>query len=65
MGPRVRGDDGLGDGEDAPRPFTAIDTWVFDLDNTWYPHHSICGIRSMRDGEFAAPGSRYRRMKRA
>lgn len=22
-----------------PRPFTHIDTWVFDLDNTLYPHH--------------------------
>lgn len=22
-----------------PRNFTAIDTWVFDLDNTLYPHH--------------------------
>src|SRR6202023_1532697 len=21
------------------RPFTHIDTWVFDLDNTLYPHH--------------------------
>src|ERR1700724_409091 len=23
----------------SPRPFTDIDTWVFDLDNTLYPHH--------------------------
>src|SRR5436190_15163655 len=23
----------------APRLFTDIDTWVFDLDNTLYPHH--------------------------
>jgi putative hydrolase of the HAD superfamily len=22
-----------------PRPFAHIDTWVFDLDNTLYPHH--------------------------
>jgi putative hydrolase of the HAD superfamily len=22
-----------------PRPFTHVDTWVFDLDNTLYPHH--------------------------
>src|SRR5947208_15909685 len=22
-----------------PRPFSHIDTWVFDLDNTLYPHH--------------------------
>src|SRR6202790_175639 len=25
--------------ENTPRPFTYIDTWVFDLDNTLYPHH--------------------------
>jgi len=23
----------------SPRDFTSIDTWVFDLDNTLYPHH--------------------------
>src|SRR6185312_14373436 len=23
----------------APRDFTQVDTWVFDLDNTLYPHH--------------------------
>ena len=23
----------------SPRPFAHIDTWVFDLDNTLYPHH--------------------------
>src|SRR5512144_1270130 len=23
----------------SPRPFDHIDTWVFDLDNTLYPHH--------------------------
>ncbi len=23
----------------APRSFTHVDTWVFDLDNTLYPHH--------------------------
>ena len=22
-----------------PRSFTAVETWVFDLDNTLYPHH--------------------------
>jgi putative hydrolase of the HAD superfamily len=22
-----------------PRPFSHVDTWVFDLDNTLYPHH--------------------------
>ena len=22
-----------------PRSFAHIDTWVFDLDNTLYPHH--------------------------
>ncbi len=24
---------------DAPRGFSGVDTWVFDLDNTLYPHH--------------------------
>jgi putative hydrolase of the HAD superfamily len=24
-----------------PRPFSHIDTWVFDLDNTLYPHHLL------------------------
>ena len=23
----------------SPRAFTHVDTWVFDLDNTLYPHH--------------------------
>ena len=26
----------------SPRPFTHVDTWVFDLDNTLYPHHVGC-----------------------
>src|ERR1700732_3599318 len=25
--------------QETPRPFSHIDTWVFDLDNTLYPHH--------------------------
>src|SRR5258707_8827179 len=25
--------------EKTPRAFTDLDTWVFDLDNTLYPHH--------------------------
>ena len=25
--------------KNARRAFTDIDTWVFDLDNTLYPHH--------------------------
>src|ERR1700709_1314529 len=42
MGPRVRGDDGRCDCTAMtanPRAFSHIDTWVFDLDNTLYPHH--------------------------
>jgi putative hydrolase of the HAD superfamily len=23
----------------SPRGFAAVETWVFDLDNTLYPHH--------------------------
>src|SRR6202140_3451659 len=42
MGSCVRRDDGCEMSESmkkTPRPFTDIDTWVFDLDNTLYPHH--------------------------
>src|ERR1700733_2710964 len=39
MGPRIRGDDGCEMTMKTSRPFTHIDTWVFDLDNTLYPHH--------------------------
>ncbi len=37
----------------APRPFTHIDTWVFDLDNTLYPHHvNLWQQVDRRIGEF-------------
>ena len=26
----------------APRSFAHVETWVFDLDNTLYPHTSTC-----------------------
>src|SRR5437899_9464892 len=41
MGPCVRRDDGLRRQmkTNSPRPFSHVDTWVFDLDNTLYPHH--------------------------
>jgi putative hydrolase of the HAD superfamily len=36
-----------------PRPFTHIDTWVFDLDNTLYPHHvNLWQQVDRRIGEF-------------
>jgi FMN phosphatase YigB (HAD superfamily) len=35
------------------RPFTHIDTWVFDLDNTLYPHHvNLWQQVDRRIGEF-------------
>src|SRR3982074_2883519 len=35
------------------RPFTHIDTWVFDLDNTLYPHHvNLWQQVNVRIGEF-------------
>ena len=33
------GDDSEKRMTNAPRSFTHVDTWVFDLDNTLYPHH--------------------------
>lgn len=37
----------------AKRPFTDIDTWVFDLDNTLYPHHvNLWQQVDQRIGEF-------------
>jgi putative hydrolase of the HAD superfamily len=37
----------------SPRPFTHIDTWVFDLDNTLYPHHvNLWQQVDARIGEF-------------
>ncbi|HKS20385.1 MAG TPA: pyrimidine 5'-nucleotidase [Bradyrhizobium sp.] len=36
-----------------PRPFAHIDTWVFDLDNTLYPHHvNLWQQVDARIGEF-------------
>ena len=36
-----------------PRPFSHIDTWVFDLDNTLYPHHvNLWQQVDARIGEF-------------
>ena len=36
-----------------PRAFTHIDTWVFDLDNTLYPHHvNLWQQVDARIGEF-------------
>src|ERR1700744_1832087 len=38
-----------------PRPFTHIDTWVFDLDNTLYPHHvNLWQQVDARIGEFVS-----------
>jgi putative hydrolase of the HAD superfamily len=38
-----------------PRPFTHIDTWVFDLDNTLYPHHvNLWQQVDQRIGEFVS-----------
>ncbi|THD59959.1 MAG: pyrimidine 5'-nucleotidase [Bradyrhizobium sp.] len=38
---------------EAQRPFTHIDTWVFDLDNTLYPHHvNLWHQVDARIGEF-------------
>src|SRR4026208_1158558 len=37
------------------RPFTEVDTWVFDLDNTLYPHHvNLWQQVDVRIGEFVA-----------
>src|SRR5216684_1438162 len=37
------------------RPFTDIDTWVFDLDNTLYPHHvNLWHQVDARIGEFVS-----------
>jgi putative hydrolase of the HAD superfamily len=38
-----------------PRPFSHIDTWVFDLDNTLYPHHvNLWQQVDIRIGEFVS-----------
>src|ERR1700690_4482423 len=52
MGPCVRRDDARNMTK-SPRPFTHIDTWVFDLDNTLYPHHvNLWQQVDARIGEF-------------
>ena len=39
--------------DNAPRDFTHVDTWVFDLDNTLYPHHvNLWQQVDARIGEF-------------
>jgi len=39
----------------SPRTFTHIDTWVFDLDNTLYPHHvNLWQQVDTRIGEFVS-----------
>src|SRR5436190_2152571 len=39
--------------KETPRAFTDIDTWVFDLDNTLYPHHvNLWQQVDVRIGEF-------------
>jgi len=39
----------------SPRPFSHVDTWVFDLDNTLYPHHvNLWQQVDARIGEFIA-----------
>jgi uncharacterized membrane protein len=54
------------DEEKAPRTFTHIDTWVFDLDNTLYPHHvNLWQQVDARIGEFVSAISRCPRTKRA
>ena len=51
-GSRLRGDDSER-AMKTPRPFTHIDTWVFDLDNTLYPHHvNLWQQVDARIGEF-------------
>src|SRR5258705_6304519 len=58
MGPCFRRDDGLRiceTMEKTPRTFTDIDTWVFDLDNTLYPHHvNLWQQVDVRIGEFVS-----------
>ena len=55
MGPGLRRDDGERAMKDTPRPFTGIDAWVFDLDNTLYPHHvNLWQQVDARIGEFVS-----------
>src|SRR3979411_3108528 len=55
MGPRVRGDNAMMVAKKTSRPFTHVDTWVFDLDNTLYPHHvNLWHQVDARIGEFVS-----------
>ena len=41
--------------DENPRAFTHVDTWVFDLDNTLYPHHvNLWQQVDARIGEFVS-----------
>ena len=41
--------------EHQPRAFAHVDTWVFDLDNTLYPHHvNLWQQVDARIGEFVS-----------
>src|ERR1700722_18059811 len=52
---RLRGHDSGWIMTKTPRPFTDIDTWVFDLDNTLYPHHvNLWQQVDERIGEFVS-----------
>ena len=52
MGPGFRRDDGK-IAMKSPRAFSHVDTWVFDLDNTLYPHHvNLWQQVDARIGEF-------------
>ena len=52
---RLRGHDSEDDDMKSPRAFTHIDTWVFDLDNTLYPHHvNLWQQVDARIGEFVS-----------
>ena len=54
MGPCFRRDDGEKVIKSS-RPFAHIDTWVFDLDNTLYPHHvNLWQQVDTRIGEFVS-----------
>ena len=56
--------------KDTPRTFTHIDTWVFDLDNTLYPHHvNLRHQVDARIGEFVSawlkiPADQARRIQK-
>jgi putative hydrolase of the HAD superfamily len=53
MGPGMRRDDG--ETMNLPRAFDHVDTWVFDLDNTLYPHHvNLWQQVDARIGEFVS-----------